>query len=286
MLRQVQHDKTMLHFICNDAMIKFTEFRNIKVRYSDKGKGRTIVLLHGFLESLEVFEELSDQFSKTFRVISIDLPGHGQNSSIGYVHSMELMAECAKSVLDSLGIRKYVVVGHSMGGYVALAFAELFPQNVSGLCLFHSTAMPDSEEKKKDRDRVAEIVMKDHSQFVSNLIPKLFAKENITLLKNEVSKAKSIALNTPKEGIVAALQGMKERPSRELVLKNAKCPVLFIIGKQDVILAWENLLLLAGLPKKTFHLVLEHAGHMGFYESPEETFKALKKFAGMCFRTK
>ena len=267
-------------------MICFAEFKKIKVRYSDKGKGRTIVLLHGFLESLEVFNKFSDNLSKRFRVISIDLPGHGYTPSIGYMHSMELMAECVKAVLDSLGVRKYAIVGHSMGGYVALAFAELFSKNVSGLCLFHSTAMPDSEEKKKDRDRVAEIVMNDHAQFVSDLIPKLFAKENLTILKDQVSKAKTIALNTSKEGIVAALKGMKERPSRELILKNIKCPVLFIIGKQDVILAWENLLLLAGLPKKSFQLVLEHAGHMGFYEAPHEAFKILKKFSGMCFRQK
>ena len=266
-------------------MIRFAEFRKTKVRYSDKGKGRTIVLLHGFLESLEVFDELSDKLSKSFRVISVDLPGHGQTPNIGYVHSMELIAECAKSVLDSIGVKKYVVVGHSMGGYIALAFAELFPEQVKGFCLFHSTAMPDSEEKKKDRDRVAEIVMNDHTQFVSDLIPKLFAKENIPLLKTEVAKAKTIAMNTPKEGIVAALKGMKERPSRELVLKNSKVPVLFIIGKQDVILAWENLLLLAQLPKKSFQLVLEHSGHMGFYEAPEETFKSLKKFSAMCFKT-
>ena len=265
-------------------MVKYAEFRKVKIRYSDKGKGRTIVLLHGFLESLEVFDKLSDKLSKTFRVISIDLPGHGQTPSIGYMHSMELMAECSKSVLDFLDLKRYVVVGHSMGGYVALAFAELFPKNVSGLCLFHSTAMPDSEEKKKDRDRIAAVVMKDHTQFVSDLIPKLFAKENIPMLKNEVAKAKTIALNTSKEGIVAALKGMKERPSRELVLKNSFYPVLFIIGKQDVILAWENLLLLTSLPKKSFQTVLEHAGHMGFYEAPDETFKALKKFSRICFR--
>ena len=276
------------HFLLamTNHMIKSCEFRQTKVHYSDKGKGRVIVLLHGFLESLEIFEELSGKLSKSFRVISIDLPGHGQTPSIGYIHSMELMAECAKAALDSLGIRKYVVVGHSMGGYVALAFAELFPQNTAGLCLFHSTAMPDTEEKKKDRDRVAEIVKQDHTSFVSDLIPKLFASENLSLLKEEVARAKQIALSTPKEGIVAALKGMKERPSRELVLKNAHCPVLFIIGKQDMILAWENLLLLTSLPKKSYHIVLEHAGHMGFYEAPEETFITVKKFVGICFRSK
>ena len=267
-------------------MIRHADFRNVKVRFSDKGKGRAIVLLHGFLESLEIFNGLSDKLSKSFRVISIDLPGHGQTPSLGYIHTMELMAECVKSVLDFSGIRKYVVIGHSMGGYVALAFAEKFPQHIAGLCLFHSTAMPDSEEKKKDRDRAAEVVMHDHTQYVTDLIPKLFAKENILLLKDEISKAKQIALNTSKEGIVAALKGMKERPSREMVLKNAKYPVLFIIGKQDIILAWENLLLLAQLPKKSYQLVLDHAGHMGFYEAPEETYKSVRKFSGMCFRAK
>jgi pimeloyl-ACP methyl ester carboxylesterase len=265
-------------------MINHADFRKVKVRYSDKGKGRVIVLLHGFLESLEIWEELSAKLSKRFRVIAIDLPGHGQTPVIGYIHSMELMAECVKAVMDSIGLRKYVVVGHSMGGYAALAFAEKFPQNVSGLCIFHSTAMPDSEAKKKDRDRVAEIVKKDRQQFISELIPKLFAEENILLLKKEVSHAKQIAMLTPKEGIVAALKGMKERPSRELVLKNIVCSVLFIIGKKDVLLAWDNLLLLTSLPKSSYNLVLEHAGHMGFYEAPEETFKAIRKFSRMCFK--
>lgn len=264
-------------------MIKFAEFRKVQIRYSDKGKGRVIVLLHGFLESLEIWEEFSTKLAKQFRVISIDLPGHGKTSPVGYIHTMELMAECVKVVMDFLSLHRYIVVGHSMGGYVALAFGELFPKNVSGLCLFHSTALPDSQERKKERERVVEIVKKDHSKFVSDLIPKLFAKENIPLLKKEVAQAQKIAMTTSKEGIIAALRGMKERPSRELTLKNAPYPVLFIIGKNDVILAWENLLLLTHLPRRSFNIVLEHAGHMGFYEAPEETFKAIKKFSRMCF---
>lgn len=267
-------------------MIRFADFRKTKVRYSDRGQGRAVVLLHGFLESLDIFDELTAKLSKSFRVISIDLPGHGQTPSVGYIHTMELMAGCVKAVMDSLHLKKYVVVGHSMGGYVALAFAELFPEHVKGFCLFHSTAMPDSEEKKKDRERVAEIVKQDHKEFVSGLIPKLFSQENLPLLRGDVAHAKKIALDTPKEGIVAALLGMKERTSRELVLKNAKCPVLFIIGKKDVILAWENLLLLTSLPGRSFNILLEHAGHMGFYEAPVETFKAIRKFSRMCFLTK
>lgn len=267
-------------------MICFAEFRKEKIRYSDKGKGKVIILLHGFLESIEIWDAFSEKLSKHFRVISIDLPGHGQTPCIGYMHSMEMMAECVKAVADSLNLKRYVIVGHSMGGYAALAFAKLFPANIAGLCLFHSTAIPDSEEKKKDRDRVAEIVKKDHTQFISELIPKLFSPENLGILKEKVALAKKIAFKTPKEGIVAALKGMKERPSTELVLKNSNHPVLFIIGKKDVLLAWENLLLLTSLPSKSYHIVLEHAGHMGFYEAPEETYQSISKFSRMCFKEK
>lgn len=270
-------------------MIKHTEFRKVKVRYSDTGKGRVVVLLHGFLESLEIWEEFSVLLSSRvlgIRVIAIDLPGHGRTSCLGYMHTMELMAECVKTVMDSLHLRRYVLVGHSMGGYVTLAFAELFSKNVSGLCLFHSTALSDSGEKKKDRERTIEIAKKNHLQLISELIPKLFAEQNTSLLKDKVEEAKQIAKDTPKEGIVAALRGMKERPSRELVLKKASFPVLFIIGKQDALLAWENLILLTTLPKRSFHVILENAGHMGFYESQEKTFKAIKKFSRRCFRKK
>jgi len=264
-------------------MIRYADFRNVKVRYADIGKGRVMVLLHGFLESLEVLEELALKLSKSFRVISIDLPGHGKTPVVGYMHSMDLMAQCVKSVLDSLHLKKYVLVGHSMGGYATLAFANLFPVPLAGFCLLHSTALPDSEEKKMDRDRMIEIVKKEHKNFVADLIPKLFAPENSSLFKKEIAVAKRVAMETSVEGTASALLGMKTRPSFEHTLKNSKVPVLFVIGKKDVLLAWENILLLTSLPKKSYHIILEHAGHMGFYEAPEETHKAIRKFCRMCF---
>ncbi|MFH1003954.1 MAG: alpha/beta hydrolase [Bacteroidota bacterium] len=265
-------------------MIKFTKFRNIKVRYSDRGKGNVIVLLHGFLESLEVWDEFSKKLSKHFRVISIDLPGHGKTSCIGYIHTMELMAQCVKAVMDSLMLRRYVVVGHSMGGYVTLSFAELFPQNVSGFCLFHSTALADSPERKKDRDRSIELVKKFPQQYGNELVPKLFAPENLSLLKSEIEKTKSIAGNTGKQGIISALLGMKERTNKEMILKNAECPVLFIVGEKDTFLAWETLLLQSELPKYGETITIEHVRHMGFYEAPHQTLKAVKRFARKSFR--
>ncbi len=265
-------------------MIRYADFRNIKVRFTDKGKGRALVLIHGFPESLEIWNELGGKLSKRFRVISIDLPGHGETPSIGYVHSMDLMAECVKAVLDFLQLRKYVVVGHSMGGYVALAFAELFPAHVSGLCLFHSSALEDSEEKKKDRQRAIEAVRQDKLAFVHTLVDRLFAPENVQLYATEIKQLKELCSRTAKEGIVNALAGMKNRPNREHVLRGANFPVLFIIGKQDAVMPYDVLLKQAELPERSYKLILEHSGHMGFIENPEETFRAIRRFSNLCFR--
>ena len=265
-------------------MLKQTTFRQVKIRYSDKGKGRALVLLHGFPESLEIWDSFSDSLSKHFRVIAIDLPGFGESESIGYSHSMELMAECVKEIMDQLGYRKYVVVGHSMGGYVTLAFAELFPKNISGICLFHSSALPDSEEKKKDRLRAVEIVKKDHKHYVNELINKLFAPANVPKFEKEISALKQVGANTSQQGIINALLGMKDRTDRQHVLKKAEFPIQFIIGKDDQVMPQASLLEQSNLNKNTSVLLLENCGHMGFYEAKEKTEKALLKFTRKCFR--
>ena len=264
--------------------LKYTEFRRTKIRFSDKGKGRAVILIHGFLESLDIWEEFSERLSKKFRVITIDLPGHGETSCIGYVHTMELMAQCVKAVMNHLQLRRYLLVGHSMGGYVSLAFAELFTDNVSGLCLFHSTALPDSPEKKIDRSRAIEAVKKNHKQFINELIAKLFAPDNINRLENEISKVKLIASGTSKQGIVNALEGMKERQGRETVLKNSFYPVLFIVGKKDAVIPWKSMVPQIQSCKYPSNLMLEEAGHMGFYEEKERTLSALSRFAKKAFK--
>lgn len=259
-------------------------FRNSPVRFSDKGKGRVIVLLHGFLESLEIFDELSHALSKNFRVISIDLPGHGKSDCIGYVHSMELMAESVKAVMEHLNLRKYIMVGHSMGGYVALAFAELYPDNLKGLCLLHSTAWGDTPEKKRERTRTINAVKRDHSGFVKTLVNKLYATSNRARLHNEIKKHRAIARKVSKRSIIAALEGMKERVNRELLLRFAPFPVLFIVGKKDSVIPWETMMSQAESPQRSRLLLLEDSGHMGFFEAKKETLEELSRFAGRCFR--
>lgn len=262
----------------------FTEFKKSKINYTDTGKGRVIVLLHGFLGSHEVWSEFVKKLSRKFRVIAIDLPGHGETPCIGYYHSMELLAQSVKAVLDKAGVRRYIITGHSMGGYVALAFAELYPENVSGLCLFNSTSYADSAEKKKEREKVIRLVKKEHRHYVTEVVTSLFAPENVPKLKVEVEKIKRIASKITKQSIINSLEGMKERKSRDLILKFAEFPVLFIIGKKDGVINYETMYSQMALCKYPSVLMLENSGHMGFYEAPKETVKELEQFAVRTYR--
>ncbi|CAN5333159.1 alpha/beta hydrolase [soil metagenome] len=262
----------------------FAEFKKSKIKYTDTGKGRVLVLLHGFLGSHEVWSEFVKKLSKKFRVIAIDLPGHGETPSIGYYHSMELLAQSVKAVLDKARVRRYIIAGHSMGGYVALTFAELYPENVSGLCLFNSTSYADSEEKKKERGKVIRLVKKEHRHYVAEVVTSLFAPENVAKLSAEVEKVKKIASKVSQQSIINSLEGMKERKSRDLILKFAEYPILFIVGKKDGVINYETMYAQMALCKYPSVVMLENSGHMAFYEAAKETLKELELFATRAYR--
>lgn len=265
-------------------MIKTYLYKKATVTFSDTGKGRVVVLLHGFLGSHQIWEQTISFLSKSFRVIAIDLPGHGSSDCIGYIHTMELQAKCIKAVMDCLRLKKYVLVGHSMGGYAALAFAELFPDNLKGLCLYHSTAYADSDEKKRDRNRSIKAVKADHKIYTSSVIKNLFASKNLKYLRDEISFAQKIAAKTSKQSIIASLEGMKDRPNRDIILGMAHYPIMMVIGEHDNVLPYEQLLEQSEFIKNKRLLYLEHDGHMGFLESPLISNKALRKFVGSCYK--
>jgi pimeloyl-ACP methyl ester carboxylesterase len=264
-------------------VLKTCLYKKEKVTFSDTGKGRVVVLLHGFLGSHEIWKHTITNLSKAYRVIAIDLPGHGETPSFGYAHSMDLMAKCVKSVLDSLKLKKYVIVGHSMGGYAALAFADLFPDNLKGLCLYHSTAYPDSAEKKKDRLRAINAVKSNRGLYTKSTIKNLFAAKNLKYLKEEIAFANNIAKKTNKSGIIAALHGMRDRPGRDIILGLVEYPVMMVIGELDNVLPYNQLLEQATLLKRGTVLYLEHDGHFGFLESPRTSNKSLRKFLRQCY---
>ena len=261
-------------------MIGYTTFRKAKIRYSDEGAGRAIVLLHGFPLNLQVWEEFSAELSKHFRVICIDLPGFGESECIGYVHSMELMAQCVHEVMHNLGLRRYIVVGHSMGGYAGLAFGELFPDNLRGFVMFHSSSYQDSPEKKTDRDRSIATIKKRRKSFITLSTSTLFAKNKDPHLK----KVKEITATASARALVAATEGMKDRKDREIILRFSMYPVLFIYGKKDKILELEKMLPQTEIPRDKETVLLENAGHVGFYEAKEECLNAIIRFANRCFR--
>jgi len=264
-------------------MHKIFLYKNEKICFSDQGKGRAVVLLHGFLGSKELWTGMAVELARSYRVIAIDLPGHGETPCLGYAHSMDLMAKCVKAVLDGLRLKKFVIIGHSMGGYVSLAFADLFPDQLRGLCLFHSSALADSEEKKADRLRAIGVVKANKNIYTKNTVRILFAAKNLRYLKEEVAFASKIARQTSKQGIVAALHGMKDRPRRDLILGLVEYPIMMVIGEHDNVLPYKQLLEQSELIKNKTVLFLEHDGHMGFLESPKVCQKALRTFLRKCF---
>jgi pimeloyl-ACP methyl ester carboxylesterase len=263
-------------------MLRTCLFKNETVTFYDKGKGKAVVLLHGFLGSHKIWEQTIENLSTSYRVIAIDLPGHGGTANFGYAHSMDLMAKCVKAVMDHLRLKKYVLVGHSMGGYVALAFADLFPDHVRGLCLYHSTAFADSEEKKKDRLRAINAVKSNRGIYTKNTIRNLFATKNLKYLKHEISFATGIARQTSRRGIIAALHGMKDRFRRDIILGLVDYPIMMVIGEHDNVLPYEQLLEQSETIRNKTVLYLEHDGHFGFLESPRESNRALRKFLRKC----
>lgn len=222
------------------SLLKTILHKNTKIAYSETGKGTAVVLLHGFLENATMWDFYLSEFSKKYRVITIDLLGHGQTECMGYLHTMEDMADAVHAVLHELRIRKAIFVGHSMGGYVALAFAELYPDNVKGLALLNSTSRADSDARKLNRDRAIICVKKDYSAFIRMSIANLFSEDNREKLTEEIENVKLEALKTPLQGIIAALEGMKTRNDREVLLHFAPYPIMLILGEKDPVLNFDE----------------------------------------------
>ncbi|MDR7372697.1 alpha/beta hydrolase [Flavobacterium aquidurense] len=251
-------------------------FKNTKISYTDSGEGNAIVFLHGFLENKKMWQEYVNFFSEQFRIITIDLLGHGESDCLGYVHTMEDNANVVHEVLLASNIRKAIILGHSMGGYVGLAFAELYPKNIKKLILLNSTSKEDSAEKKLNRTRAIKAVKQNYVNFVSLAIANLFSENNRTRLANEIEKVKNEALKTPLQGIIASLEGMKIRKDRENLLQENLFPVLLILGQKDPVLNYEESI--TQIEDTIAELVTFEDGHMSHIENKEELKTTLLDF--------
>lgn len=252
------------------------EYKGINIFYTDSGSGNTVVLLHGFLENSNMWTPFIPRLSKNNRVICIDLLGHGKTACLGYLHSMELMTECVNAVLQHLKIEKSTFIGHSMGGYVVLAFAEKKPDMVDGICLMNSTAEADHPERKKNRDRAIVAVKANYKLFVKMGIANLFRPKNRTIFSEDIKQITEEALQTPLQGIIAALEGMKIRKNREHILQNSKFKKMMMISKKDPVLEFDSLI---NQTKNTDVKIVEFAdGHMSHIENKNDFLQNLVHF--------
>jgi pimeloyl-ACP methyl ester carboxylesterase len=260
-------------------MKKYIHFMGGKLYYSDTGEGNPVVLLHGYLESSEVWNAFAEKLSRRYRVISMDLPGHGHSTIFGESHSMEFMATLIKGLLDSLDIKKIFLTGHSLGGYVALAFLELFPEQLKGYCLFHSHPLADTPEVILKREREIKVVKSGRKFLIyPENISKMFADENLERLKEAVQQLKDIASRLSDEGIIAVLNGMITRPSRVKIMEKATVPCLWILGRHDKYISCDSVLEKVRVPSNARLFILEKSGHLGFIEEEETSLRIVTDF--------
>jgi pimeloyl-ACP methyl ester carboxylesterase len=257
----------------------FFSFKEGKIQYNDNGEGQVLVLLHGYLESSEVWNGFETGLAALFRVISVDLPGHGLSSVYGEIHTMEFMAGAIRELLDYLKIKKAFLIGHSLGGYVSLAFLELYPEYLTGYILFHSQPLADPPEAIEKRKREISIVRagKKELMYPDNVM-RMFATINLEKFSGSLAHSKEIASRLPGEGIIAVLNGMMLRPSRLKIMEEGRSPCLWILGAMDNYIDCRTILEKVRLPENAKLVVLNNSGHVGFIEEESLSIQVVSDF--------
>jgi len=255
----------------------------ISITFWEEGTGFPIVFIHGFPFDHEAWSEFVKPFVPEFRIILPDNSGFGKSSLPTEDLSMAFYADCIKAILDSEKISSCVMIGHSMGGYMVLNFAQRFPNYLKGFGLFSSTAYADDDAKKQNRIEVAENARKaSGADFVNGMLHKLFGEKYAAAHPDKILELKnyfgSVATS---EGIAQASLAMGKRADTTDVLKNSKVPVLFIIGSDDKVVPPEKTLPLTHLPERS-RIVTIDAGHMGMIEAKEKSQEAVKQFIELC----
>ena len=223
---------------------------------------KPLVLLHGFLEDSRMWDRLSLAWNTHGPVLMIDLPGHRQSDSFAAVHTMELMAEAVDAVVQFCQLPSFHLLGHSMGGYVALAYAELRPEKLEQLGLFFSTPQADSPARQVMRDKAAELVQQNHNSFIRASIPQLFDTTMHEPFQPAIHRQINQSLDMSVEGIVAAIQGMKIRKDRTHILESGAISVGVFAGKLDTIIPFDSTEKWS-LAKGVNYRYISPSGHMG-----------------------
>jgi pimeloyl-ACP methyl ester carboxylesterase len=253
-------------------------YQSSNIFYRTTGKGKPVVLIHGFAEDGDIWKNQIEFLRAYFYLIIPDLPGSGRSAIISRQPAVgiEDYAEVIKAILNEEKISQCSMVGHSMGGYIALAFAEKYPEILASIALVHSSAFADSEEKKANRLKSIEFVKKNGAyEFLKAVIIDLFtekwASENTAAVETQVEKSKSFT----DEAIIQYYRAMIARPDRTAVLKNFPKPILFIIGEHDKAIPFEQSMQQSYLPVQSHIHILRNSAHMGMLEEAGKVNHAL-----------
>jgi pimeloyl-ACP methyl ester carboxylesterase len=247
------------------------------IYFTDQGKGQAVVLIHGFCETRELWSDFAHVLSKNFRVICLDLPGFGKSKLADDSIQLEEVAVLLEEWMEEHQIDNPIVIGHSLGGYLALALLELMGRKLKAIGLFHSTAFADDEEKKSMRDRTVLFLKKyGVDTFVTYFIPPLIPEARREELKEELTTAIAQAKQSTLRGLIAFTLAMRDRKDRFHVLENFSGPKLMIAGTEDGAVKIE-----ASRQHKTVvsdYFELENTGHLGMIEQKELTLKIIEEF--------
>ncbi|MDT7602934.1 MAG: hypothetical protein QOF61_931 [Acidobacteriota bacterium] len=253
--------------------------RGIEVGYDVSGSGVPVVLLHGFPFNRTLWREQVEALTATHRVIAPDLRGHGETSVTEEPATMEEMARDVAALLDELGVKRPVLGGLSMGGYVALAFYRLFPRRVRALILADTRPQADTEEAKVAREDNAQRALKDGMTVIADaMLPKLLAHTTHMKEPERVERVREMILTTSPAGAAQALRGMAQRRDQTDMLKNILQPTLIVVGSEDQITPPQDAELMRREIGGSRLEVIEGAGHVSNVERPEEFNAALLKF--------
>lgn len=249
------------------------------MHFKSNGNGPVILLIHGFCEDLTIWEDLTEVLCGSHKVIAIDLPGFGKSPPPNSSASIKDIALEVVGFLENQKIKKCSVIGHSLGGYVALALADISPKLLSGIGLFHSTIFPDSEEKKLIREKAISHVEKHGIEsFSEGFVPNLFCSKNHSKFKREIELLKRMANNTNQNIFITYSRAMKERPDFTALWSDWRGPAFVIAGDSDVVIPLAQSKKMISMILNGDSVILHQTGHMGFIESQIESFEFINNF--------
>lgn len=261
-------------------------FHHKKIFYRIEGKGKPVLLLHGFGENGNIWNKQVEDLKENFRLIIPDLPGSGQSEILEGKHTIEDYAEVVKAIADEVILKnkkehysQFSLIGHSMGGYITLAFAEKYPEGLNSFGLFHSSAFADDEQKIIVRKKGIDFIRKNGSEaFLRTSIPNLFSEQTKKERPELVEELLNISKNIPSEVLIQYYEAMIMRTDTTKVLRSFLKPVLFIIGKYDTAVPLNSSMQQCYLPTISSVNILQHSGHIGMWEEKELSILYLKKF--------